>query len=1708
MAKMKKLGTFGGVFTPSILTILGVIMYLRLPWIVGHAGMWKTIGIILLAHIISISTGLSVSSIATDKKVKTGGTYFMIARSLGLPIGGTLGLALFVGLSFSVSLYLIGFSESFLSFLGMDVTKEMIRLTGSVALIAVTGITIISTKFAIKTQYLIMLAIGLSLISIFTGSHPGPSPAPLLSPVTSTIPFIVLFGIFFPAVTGFEAGVSMSGDLEDPKRSIPFGTILAIGIGLIVYIGLSVFLAKTVSADQLANNPNILLEISWFSPLVLAGIWGATISSALGSILGAPRILQATALDKITPQFFAKGYGKDSEPRNAMMLTFVIAEAGILIGELDAIARIVSMFFITTYGFLNMSAAIEVWASPDFRPEFRVPKLMSIIGSVTAFIVMIQLDIVAMISASVILILLFLYLQRKELSLESGDTWEGVWSSVVRTGLRRLLQTEKHTRNWRPNIVLFSGGATSRPHLIDFGRWIVDKRGILSDFILHEKPDQEGQFRKIEQIIPHEEDEMRGVFHRQAECRDIYEGMNTISKFYGFSGIEPNTLLLGWAKSSGNPLKFTQTLKNFISLDYNLLLMNYDNSKKFGQENQIDVWWQDQSNNMALALAIMQFITTSDRWRAAKLRILVVQETSGHSERIHKNLDQILSDHRIDADVVVINNAIEQKSFRDVIRTHSENASMIFLGLPDIQDTQPVQFIDHVTSLIRELGTVILMKASSYFQKLMVGSKADVISRSETGAPVTDAMMHSAVSLPDDPVLAEIVERFQYQLQDLNRRVRDEIVFGLLEEYRILSQTISEFTDRNFSSLVKNLTFDDRRKDLRILLKSKSEYLFQAQRILTEFQSSSLERQKNLLIDCAGMISDNTGRILDSIPSTVAVIIPAGELAAEKTDPRSLRWLKAVGRMKSRWSKALLTRDVCTKRLAEYYLIKPYSDFLRKIADDAGIMSYLILLDLTRQFSQGRDSLVLLENRLIQTGKITPDDLDQEIKKLSAMTTEFFARQIRFRSEINTAISIKTDILLNSFRDDLTRLDTRYIIRRHFRWMKKQGGPSTGLSDLPDIWAGNQAVFLDMIMMELQLLSLKNRVRVIVNRIREDLEVEFQANVFSPLDASIAKLNAENNGDSETAGIKLQSSSKLRANLMQYLDQLWSEIQTGTGELPESMEVIDETSVNQLQASRFEEASILIVSYRRLVEYFFETLFIVPLEENVQLLDHQIHATENIMRDVIRFTETSLNESLPKTIADRSEKSSGLDSKNVLRLQREKEKLTGLTRELFDFIEEKLTDIFDRLNPYVLTRSAGNLQQYIRTQKTRKAFSVFEMNIQGLWERMNDQLVSLLYRWSQGILFARKLQSKGSWHRSHVEELVRFSESVSPLPHILESLPYYYRQLFLSKPGISSELWVGNQKEISLAATAIARYRRGAPGGLLILGERNSGKTALSQYIADTEFPRQKVFLIKPPSAGSGTETAFKSEMESALQQTGSQEEMVGRLPENTVLIIDDLEKWWERSREGYAVINRILSLIEHFGDHCYFIVNMNVHSFRFVNSMIDMESYFLSIIHCEPFDAKDLKDIILLRHRSTGLRFRIGKAEEGNISDWKLAKFFTALFDISRGNVGIALGIWIALIEQVNRDEIVLSWPEMPDMTILERISTRQIMILLQFILHQQLTEDQLKRIVPLEPTELHHILLVLKRCGVLRETGVYLEISPFVQPFLNQQFAVMGVL
>jgi len=720
---VKKFGTFGGVFTPSILTILGVIMYLRLPWIVGQAGFFTSIAIIVVAHIISISTGLSVSSIATDKRVKTGGTYFIISRSLGLPIGGTLGLALFVGLSFSVSLYLIGFAESFLGYWGFAVEPTTIRITGTLILIVVTVVSYISTNLAIKTQYYIMGAIVLSLVSIMLGNHDYTPTAPQLSPLSTSAPFIVLFGIFFPAVTGFEAGVSMSGDLKDAKKSIPRGTISAIVIGLLVYLGLAYFYSHYIDPHLLSTDSQVLLKISLVPEIVIAGIWGATLSSAFGSILGAPRILQATAMDKITPKIFAKGFGEMNEPRNALVFAFVIAECGILIGELDVIARIVSMFFITTYGFLNMSAAFENWASSDFYPEFKTPIWVSLIGSAACFIVMIQLDFIAMVGATVILGSLFIFLERRELKLKSGDTWGGFWEAVVRYGLIKLKNRPREWRNWRPNIILFSGGQYARPYLIEMAKALAGKLGMVSNFDLVENNSSHLLFTKAEQSqnkseLNEDEATDDSVFTRRQECRDIYEGMQVIASIYGFSSIDPNTILMGWGRNTKRPEKFAEIMKTFHELDYNSLFLFYNDDEGFGEKNKIDIWWRGAGNNFALALTLARFITSNDEWRNAHIRLLTIKDKFSGARILENEAKTFLKTFRLDAEVKIIDNTNEEKTNSEIFREESKDADLNIFGIPPIDENNAGDYIKNINSLLNEVGTALLVNASSYFEEI------------------------------------------------------------------------------------------------------------------------------------------------------------------------------------------------------------------------------------------------------------------------------------------------------------------------------------------------------------------------------------------------------------------------------------------------------------------------------------------------------------------------------------------------------------------------------------------------------------------------------------------------------------------------------------------------------------------------------------------------------------------------------------------------------------------------------------------------------------------------------------------------------------------------------------------------------------------------------------------------------------------------------
>ncbi|MCF8143608.1 MAG: amino acid permease [Deltaproteobacteria bacterium] len=458
----KLFGTFSGVFTPTLLTILGVIMYLRVGWVVGNAGLLGALLIISLAFAITFCTGLSLSSITTNIRIGAGGAFSVISQSLGLEVGGSVGIPLYLAQALAVSMYIFGFRAGWL-WIFPDHSPVLVDLGTFVVLFT---IAFISTSLAFKIQYVILVTIIVSLISVgasvFTtswgqnvqwwGTFPG-------SPETAFqgVDFWVVFAVFFPAATGIMAGANMSGDLKNPRKSIPVGTLAAIGICFVVYILLAVWLAAAVPTKELLNNYNVMIDRAVWGPAVLAGLLGATFSSALSSLVGSPRILQALGEHKILPasDWFTVRTSK-GEPRNALLLTGAIVLLALMLRNLNAIAPLITMFFLTTYATINVVVLIEQSLKlVSFRPLLRIPRLVPMIGTAGCLFAMFIVNAAFGGIAIAVVIALHTYLVHKRIKAPFGDVRSGLFTALAEWAAGKVASLAgPREKTWKANLLV------------------------------------------------------------------------------------------------------------------------------------------------------------------------------------------------------------------------------------------------------------------------------------------------------------------------------------------------------------------------------------------------------------------------------------------------------------------------------------------------------------------------------------------------------------------------------------------------------------------------------------------------------------------------------------------------------------------------------------------------------------------------------------------------------------------------------------------------------------------------------------------------------------------------------------------------------------------------------------------------------------------------------------------------------------------------------------------------------------------------------------------------------------------------------------------------------------------------------------------------------------------------------------------------------
>lgn len=711
----KKFGTLGGVFTPSLLTILGVIMFLRFSTVVGYAGLWYALLILAAGKSISLITGLSVASIATNMRVKGGGAYYLISRSLGVEFGGVIAIFFFVAQAVAVTLYVVGFSEAiFNAFPNLGLFfKTFATLTNFAVFVCVY----IGAGWTIRIQYGIFGILMLSILSFFIGAAPKFSLEILSTNLypqwSSKFTFFTVFAIFFPAVTGIMAGVNMSGDLDDPARSIPKGTFAAIGFSGIIYLTLIVLFATTVPRAELLGEGFIIKEYALSPVLVYAGVFCATLSSSLGSMMGAPRILQAFARDNIFKRlrWFGHGSGPSAEPRRAILLTFLIAQIGVLAGDLDTIAPVITMFFLMTYATVNLACFYEGRSrNPSFRPTFRLNHWsVALLGALGCTGVMFMINVLW---ASVALALggvFFFFITRSEIQVKWGDLYGGLAFQTARNGLLRLERERYHPKNWRPSILALTGGVYNRLHLTEYACWFTLDSGIVSLGQIIKGDLKELHTRRqqaeatLRQFILKEE---LPAFPVVVVEDDLHTAVKALLQCHGIGGMRPNTVLLGWSEDLEKAEIFWKMIATVKSMKRSLIIISTaeKDEKAHIPEGVINIWW-DSAKNVELMLLLAFMLKKNRAWRDQPIRVIRPVTCKADMNNIEGEISEMLAKGRIEADILVI----PTEDPFEAVRKNIHPSAILFRGFEPENNEETINFMLDIQRMAEQPGDVILV---------------------------------------------------------------------------------------------------------------------------------------------------------------------------------------------------------------------------------------------------------------------------------------------------------------------------------------------------------------------------------------------------------------------------------------------------------------------------------------------------------------------------------------------------------------------------------------------------------------------------------------------------------------------------------------------------------------------------------------------------------------------------------------------------------------------------------------------------------------------------------------------------------------------------------------------------------------------------------------------------------------------------------------
>ncbi|MGD9929579.1 MAG: amino acid permease [Mangrovibacterium sp.] len=701
--KIKSFGT-APVFFTAISTILGAILFLRFGFGIGTLGFWGVILLILVGHLVTIPTALAISELATNKRVEGGGEYFIISRSFGLNIGATIGIALYLSQAISVAFYIIAFTESFEMLFnlvqdqyGLALPRQVVSLPAMAALAFL--ILKKGANIGVKTLYVVVTILALSLLFFFLGKtdYAANNTFNLFSAEMRNMEqFFFVFAIIFPAFTGMTAGVGLSGDLKNPAKSIPLGTTAATVTGMIVYLFVSWKLASSASEADMLEHQLIMSKIAIGGSIIVPiGLAASTLSSAIGSVLVAPRTLQALAVDESFPakrlnSWLKANDQRKAEPVNASWVTILIAFVFVAIGDVNAVARIISMFFMVTYGSLCLISFLNHFgSSPSYRPSFRSRWYFSLTGFITSVYVMFKIDTVYAFAALLAMSGIYLFIDyyhsdRKGLELIFSNAIFQI-NRNLQVYLQRV-RKRKVYQEWRPSSICITDRSFERKQAFRLLNWLSYKYGFgtfihLIHGYFSKSSNAEAQ-KSLEELISQFERIENHVYVDTIISPSYTSAIAQAIQLPGIAGMENNMLIFDSDVDDPDGLK--RIIENYAMVNagnFDVLILR-TGKRKIDTYKDIHVWLQRTDEHNANLMILLAFIiSVHPDWKKSNIKIFEVSPKES-IEKSKAELQELIVRGRLPITLKNIEILEERpdRSVRDWINELSVDAGLVITG--------------------------------------------------------------------------------------------------------------------------------------------------------------------------------------------------------------------------------------------------------------------------------------------------------------------------------------------------------------------------------------------------------------------------------------------------------------------------------------------------------------------------------------------------------------------------------------------------------------------------------------------------------------------------------------------------------------------------------------------------------------------------------------------------------------------------------------------------------------------------------------------------------------------------------------------------------------------------------------------------------------------------------------------------------------------